>query len=69
LLLPFVVPFLSGVFWLAPVSLGEETVQVLLMFYRLVDPLFSQEKWWLDNVLAYVSSVVLPNASTMANRV
>jgi hypothetical protein len=38
--------------------LGEETVQVLLMFYRLVDnalvvdPLVSREKWWLGNALA-----------------
>jgi hypothetical protein len=39
------------------VSLGEETVQVLLMFHRLVDnalaaDLFvSREKWWLANAL------------------
>jgi hypothetical protein len=47
-----------GVFWLAPLSLGEETVQVLLMFYRFADnaltvgPLVSREKWWLGNAFA-----------------
>jgi hypothetical protein len=51
-------PFSLWRLWLALVSLGEETVQVLLMVYRLVDSaiavdLFvSREKWWLANALA-----------------
>jgi hypothetical protein len=65
-LLPFVIPFLSGVFWLAPVSLGE-TVQVLLMFYKLVDiahpvdPLVPRDLFiycWRPRHQALVSSLV-----------